>query len=956
MKQEPTDPADRDDDLTALVSIVERFEDAWRRGLAPQIDDYLPAADCPYRKRALVELVGIDLEYRIRAERDARFEGYRTRYPDLDSIAEDYTLGLRMRDLPVEADPARRRPVPSSEGSGSVVEETEEDPDRNQDQQPLETASFPPRTLSDLRTGGGHALPSEGAGTVEGRGRYSLIRIHAEGGIGQVWLAWDCDLGREVALKKLRPNGTGSSSTRARFVREARVTGQLQHPGIVPVYELCQSDLEPASFYTMRLIKGRTLKEAVNAFHARRKAGQSRPLDLRELLGAYLSVCQTIAYAHSRGVIHRDIKGQNVLMGDFGEVVVVDWGLAKIIGEPEAGPNGGEGSAGPTPSELLGDGSRGHTIEGEILGTPNYMAPEQAAGRIEQIDSKSDVYGLGAILYEILTGEPPFRGELYEVLRKVVDEAPVPPRQRNPRVSPAIEAICLKCLAKDPDARYASVSDLAKDVQCFLADEPVSAFREPWTFKFRRWVGRHRTLATASAAALFVATVSLALTSLFLERANEREGLERSKAEENFQLAREVVDRYFTKISEDPRLKALGLEKLRRDLLLEARGFFERLSREKGGEPRVEAERAGNSLRLARITEEMGEPAEAASGSQQARSIFAALTERHPDRREYREGLATALDSLGGNYAGSGRLDDAKRAFEEAVAVWERLARDDSEAPTYRYRMAVTLDRLGKLLLLSNLDIGAGEAILGRSLEICTDLVRTHPRVPEYRNERAEAMLLLGYSRSERDFDQARAMLDESLSIREQLAAEYPEALEYQSDLVDACMFIATSYSNARKLDRVQAIDNRIRRISEGLARKHPDVTLFVENHFLIEILSAISVALSGDHVRATAAAEAALAAIPQSGLVKNYAACSYSLASEAALRDAGLAAADRGRYAERYLNRAMELLESARATGLFKQPHFADRVGTDPDLAALRNREDFKRFLRRLKEDSSPP
>ena len=607
-------------------------------------------------------------------------------------------------------------------------------------------------------------------------------------------------------------------------------------------------------------------------------------------------------------MIHRDIKGQNVVLGGFGEVMVVDWGLAKIIGEPEIKTGYDSDLPGPPPPVPTEVVPLTRTIEGEILGTPSYMAPEQAEGRIEQIDPRSDVYGLGGILYEILTGEPPFQGRLVEILRKVVDEPPVPPRRLVASVSPALEGICMKCLAKSPEDRYASVSDLAKDVQCYLADQPVSAFHEPLTLKVRRWVGRHRTLTTATAAALLVATLSLATTTVFLERANLREAQARTKAEANFQLAREVVNRFFTKVSEDPRLKAYGLEKLRHDLLDEARRFFDRLSREEGAEPRVAAERGRNLLLLAKVTDELGEPSEATSSSLQAQSLFTELVRRDPARREFREGLAMALDSLGRSYGGDLQLDKAKAAFQDATAVWEQLARDHPAEPRYRYRNAVSLNGLGRLLCMKLRDLSESEKALNASLSLCRRLVKDHPDRPDFRNQLAEALLMIGVARSDREIDQVQGLLEEALEIRETLVNEHPDVPEYQADLLDACVWIATSYSNARIPARVQTISERIRRISEDLARKHPDVPVFVENRYLIEILSSIpALSISGDHVRAMAAAEAAVARAPRSGVVMLYAACCYSLASEAALRDQHLPAAERSQRAERDRIRAME-------------------------------------------------
>ncbi len=941
MEQPTTDQSQSDEGLTALVSIVNRFEEAWQRGLTPEIEQYLPAAGSSLWRRTLVELIQIDLEYRLKAERDTRVKDYLGRYPDLTPRELDRSPSVDRGHSRTQAGSVEWNTNPAAGGSPGWVERTQ---------------IHPVPTQADCHPAVGRRSASAGPEPADGWNRYALIRMHAEGGIGQVWIAHDHDLDREVALKRLQPAGAESAAAQARFLREARVTGQLQHPGIVPVYELCQARERADPFYTMRLIKGRTLTQAIQANHQNRKDGRAGRLDLRELIGAYLSVCQTIAYAHSRGVIHRDIKGDNIVLGGFGEVMVVDWGLAKVVGEPDPQPSQ-DREASSQPMGRPEDRARAATVEGSILGTPSYMSPEQAAGRIELIEPRTDVYGLGAILYEILTAEPPFRGNLRDVLRRVVEETPVPPRRLAADISPALECICLKCLAKAPGDRYASAAELAKDVQRYLADEPVSAFAEPWTFKVRRWVGRHRTLATATAATLIVATAILSVTTLVLERANEREALTRSKEEAHYQLASLAVDRFFTKVSENPRLKAYGLETLRRDLLREARGFFERLARERDGDPRVEADRARNFLRLARITEELGEPGEATACSLQGQSIFTELTQRYPRSSEYREGLAMAFESLGRSYGADLQLDKARTAFLDANSVWEQLVRDHLKEPRYRYRNAVTLNQLGRLLCVKLRELSASENVLNASLSLCRQLVEEDPDSLEYRNQLAEALLMIGVARSDREFDQVKGLLDEALEIREKRVVDHPDVPEFQADLVDACVLIASSYSNARMPERVQEIYERIRRISDDLARKHPDVPVFVENRCLIEILSSIpALSISRDHARATAAAEAAVAGAPRSGLVMLYAACCFSLASESARADQHLPASERDHRAEQYQIQAMNLLSAARAKKLFDQPWYRSGLEADPDLQPLRGRPDFQKLVREVNAEAARP
>ncbi len=377
-----------------------------------------------------------------------------------------------------------------------------------------------------------HLRPPEGAAAPGQAGaeeaRYVLRGLRAVGGIGEIWLAHDSALGREVALKVLRPERGADPALEARFLHEARITARLQHPGVVPVYDLAPrgpaapGGAEQPAFYTMRLVPGRDLAAAAQAFHARRPLGGAGALELNVLLTAFVSVCQTVAYAHSRGVIHRDLKPSNVALGDFGEVVVLDWGLAR---ELDKGP-GGEGDGvnpGPSPPSppLPSDGRQ--TGPGDVLGTPAYMAPEQAAGRGAAVGPHTDIYGLGAILYEILTGRPPFQGgDTADLLRQVREDSPPPPRAVWPGAPPPLEAICLKALAREPARRYASAAEVARDVQHWLADEPVTAHLEPVTARLRRWGRRHRPLVAGAAALLLTATLAGAAALVLVRQEQAR--------------------------------------------------------------------------------------------------------------------------------------------------------------------------------------------------------------------------------------------------------------------------------------------------------------------------------------------------------------------------------------------------------------------------------------------------
>ena len=421
--------------------------------------------------------------------------------------------------------------------------------------------------------------------------RFLLLRPHAEGGLGKVWIAKDRELNREVAFKEIKSKRAQDGNSRARFVLEAEITGGLEHPGIVPVYGLGHfSDGRP--FYAMRFIRGRSLKEAIEQFHrspsasgGRQPSGQpsdgaaSRSPDqqadacrspaydslaFRNLIQRLIDVCNAIAYAHSRGVLHRDLKPGNIMLGRYGETLVVDWGLAKAKGQsfdPAASVSAESIDHEPMLS-TTGSPDVAATQMGSAKGTPQFMSPEQAAGRLDLLGPPADVYSLGATLYELLTGQPPIgalpgggseRLTIPEVLRRVEEGNFPAPRSVLPQVPAALEAVCLKAMSRDPQSRYATAQALAEDLERWLAGDPVSAWPEPALVRARRWLKRHPTLVVSTAATLLISLVSLAaIASLIdqsnrslatknteLEQANQREREATATANQNGEVARE---------------------------------------------------------------------------------------------------------------------------------------------------------------------------------------------------------------------------------------------------------------------------------------------------------------------------------------------------------------------------------------------------------------------------------
>lgn len=621
------------------------------------------------------------------------------------------------------------------------------------------------------------AMPQDASGTFVGSPsssglRFQILRDHAQGGLGKVSLARDAELNREVALKEIRPEHAYDAASRERFVREAEITGGLEHPGLAPVYALGTfADGRP--FYAMRFIRGESLSAAIQRFHElwspMRKPALARPisesdrlLEMRRLLGRLMHVCQTMHYAHSRGVIHRDLKPANIMLGRYGETLVVDWGLAKAIGnEPQdlapheqAHASDSVPAAAPEPPICPRTSANdAETQRGAALGTPAYMSPEQANGWHDQLGPASDIYSLGATLYCILAGRAPFGGgSKHDVLQRAQRGEFVAPCRINPAIPRPLSAICLKAMASQPQMRYGSAIALAEDIERFLADEPVAAWHEPLSVRSRRWLRKHRGLASSAAASVLVALLAvsiglfivggfnrkLAAALVDLSAANDAE----SKAHDNTRLAQERTRIALNTVTDDVIADLLGkqnqnqLTERERAFLRKVLKFYEQFAASQGATGQARRDQVDGYLRVGKIRQRLGEFKDAEAAYRSALAHCQQLAADDVAAAAYREDVSRIQSNLGTLLSATGRFKDAEAAHRESLAIHKQLAREFPNVTAYRNAVGIGYMNIGNLLRDTSRRQKA-ETAYGDARGILQQLAAEFPNIPGYRRDLA---------------------------------------------------------------------------------------------------------------------------------------------------------------------------------------------------------------------------
>jgi serine/threonine protein kinase/tetratricopeptide (TPR) repeat protein len=679
----------------------------WQEGNRPDLRVFLDGAGS-LTPSQLVSVLWVDQRARWRAGEPVPAENYLRDYPALQAHVEG-ALELVYGEFLLREAEGKTPPL------AEFVQRFPQYAVRLQNQIELHQAlamPFSPAPAETILSRPGSpptltvATPLAGAASHRVIGGYEILEELGHGGMGVVYKARQAGLERVVALKMIRADRLARGVEISRFRTEAEAAARLQHPNIVQIHEVGEQDGRP--FFSLEFVDGPDLARHL----------QGKPQPAAEAAALIETLALAVHYAHEHGVVHRDLKPANILLQKLNQrdtestekkdrAERTKGGSSRTTDLAFSSPPSAVSSASSVSLWLtllpkitdfglakLLVGATGQTEDGEILGTPSYMAPEQAKGHLQDIGPLVDVYALGAILYEALTGRPPFCGtSVLETLDLVRFTEPVPPRRLQPRCSRDLETVCLKCLHKDPRKRYASALDLAEDLRRFREGRPVQARPVGPMGRLGKWARRHPSLAAlvvVSIAAVLSLLVGSGWHILVLQAAAQREHNLRGQAEENFEHSLEAVDQLLAEVADVELADVPLMEQRRRNLLRKAANFYEAFLQQRGDDPSVRRQAGRIFTRLGDIRELLNEDAEAEQAYHRAISLLEG--DQLPE-------LARAWTSLGILLKkNAARAGEAETVLRESLRLLDLQDDEARGAPEYRRDRAKTLFYLGALL------------------------------------------------------------------------------------------------------------------------------------------------------------------------------------------------------------------------------------------------------------------
>ena len=789
-------------------------------------------------------------------------------------------------------------------------------------------------------------------------GPYGILRVLGRGGMGIVFAARQDQPRRVVALKMLDAGVVPSRERLERFRAESELLARLSHPQVVRVLAVGEHQGRP--YFTTEYAVGGSLAQ---------KLAQAT-LPPRAAAALLMGLARTVAAAHAQGIVHRDLKPSNVLLSSDGTPLIADFGLAKQLPGTD-----------PVATSTLA----AQTASGAILGTPGYMAPEQAAGNNAAVGPASDIYALGAILYECLTGRPPFKAAtLLETLEQVRSEEPVAPRRLQSGLPRDLETICLCCLAKEPRRRYGSAGALADDLEHFLGGRPIQARRAGALERLLKWARRRPALAAVTAVCVLLLAGLVAGAALYEQRlraALNETAEQKERADANYREARAALRQILARAGAHTSTDVPRLRELQRAQEQDALAFFLKIAEQQGDDPEVRYDIADAFLEVGVLQAKLGQKQEALASLHKAREAFTALADEFPQELRHRYArtrvlLALATSGLVPRADSMTYLEQARRLTEQALA----------EEPGHRdFRAA----EAGIHLQIGNLQVQAKDAerALEKAVLLYEALSRAQPGERKHRQMLANALANLSrlQQTSGRQPDAAHARAE---AVLEQLRREQPdddatlgtlsglrinwayvqmnrgasaaalEALASNVALLTAAL--RAEPLNALLRDRLlrshgvraQILDQQ-QRHAESADERQRVIALMddVAAADYQRLFLAMSQAKAKQHTAAIAViddwATRVTPATPRDQVV--YAASVCCMVLNAVRRDQAVPPAERDALVERSGKQAVALLVRLEERGYFRDPAHVRELTTDPDLQPLQQRADFKKLLSRV-------